>query len=184
MCSGQLWGSRGYSGFHTSCRPITGWAHTPIIVARSRINSREDVGGRARGQSHSSHKQSSQSLLITPGMYVTSSTGFHCCLHFRLAHPPLHSLLSLSSLILYSYSSLQPLIVSPALTYGSPLSPCLCLLMSPPPVFWLIAVMFPGSLCLSPLYCSHLSLPFTLLLCLVSRTQIFIPMGTILNLHY
>lgn len=37
---------------HTSRRPITGWAHTPIIVVRSRINSREDVGGRARVQSH------------------------------------------------------------------------------------------------------------------------------------
>lgn len=101
-------GSCGYSGFHTSRCPIAGWAHTPIIVVRSRINSSEDVWGGAMGQSHSSHKQSSQSLLITPGMCVTSSTGFHRLphLHFILWSPSA-SFSPPLPLILYSVSLLS-----------------------------------------------------------------------------
>lgn len=165
-------GACGYSGFHTSRRPITGWAHTPIIVVRSRINSREDVGGRARGQSHSSHKWSSQSLLITRSMYVTSSTGFHCrlppsapTLSPSLSHSP-----SLSP-SLPSYSYLQHLIVSLMLTRVSPLSsslrPCRCISL---PLFWLMAVLSPGvtyslvTLCAAS-YCFHLSAVHCTTLC-------------------
>lgn len=42
-------GAWGYFGFRTSCRPIARWAHIPIIVMPSRINSREDVEGGVGG---------------------------------------------------------------------------------------------------------------------------------------
>lgn len=57
-------------------------------------------------KSTSSHKWSSQSLLITRGMYVTSSSGFHCC-RPHLPLPPqilshTRSLASLHPTLLYS----------------------------------------------------------------------------------
>lgn len=116
----------GYSEFHTSCRSITGWAHMATIVVRGRINSRLDVEEGARGQSHSSHKQSSQSLLITRSMCVTSSSAFHCCLLIILSSSAWLSLplsLSLFKSCTPFNSSLNHVIVCLFLTFGLAQSP-------------------------------------------------------------